>query len=448
VTGAATLKQRPKDRPVFRRGNRFDKYRIAGCLAAGPVSAVYKAHDTIEGIDVALKIPHPHLVDDLFLEDFLREARLSARLVHPNILPLKYASFIEGRFVIALPLGEQTLADRLKHRIALGTVLDYAEQALDALRFAHSKKVIHCDIKPENFILFGKNRLCLADFGISKVAMRTLEASGSGTVGYMAPEQAMGRPSFKSDVFSFGLVLYRMLTGQLPRWPYEWPPPGYDRIRNRLHPEFLKLVNRAMEFEPANRYRNAGHMMAAFERVKKHALTYSRSRRPPRQKKGTGKDWKDVQRRQFRREFGRVLEIRFACQRCGGPVSEAMKHCAWCGLSRKIFRDETRFPERCPRCGRGVKKDWSYCPWCFGPGFEDVDTRHYTDVRYQGKCHSDRCGRKSLMPFMRYCPWCRRSVKRSWMIPGSKERCPSCRWGFVSGFWNYCPWCGKKKASP
>lgn len=444
MTKAVISGQRPARAPFFRRGNRFDKYRIAGCIAVGPFTAVYKAHDTIEGIDVALKIPHPHLVDDPFLEDFLKEARLSAKLVHPNILPLKYASFIEGRFVITLPLGKRTLADRLKHRIALGTVLDYTEQALDALRYAHSRKVIHCDIKPENFILFDQNRLCLADFGISKVAMRTLEASGSGTIGYMAPEQAMGRPSFKSDVFSLGLVVYRMLTGHLPRWPYEWPPPGYDRIRTRLHPDLLNLVNRAMEFEPARRFRDAGHMMAAFEKVRKRALAYSRSKQIRRGKVTNVTGWKDVQRRQFRREFGRVLETRFVCRRCGGPVSETMRHCPWCGTSRKIFRDATRFPARCPRCGRGVKKDWKYCPWCFGSGFKEVDRRQYTDLRYQGRCHNDRCGRKSLMPFMRYCPWCRRSVKQSWPIPGSKARCPSCHWGVVPEFWTYCPWCGKK----
>jgi serine/threonine protein kinase len=96
---------------------------------------------------------------------------------------------------------------------------------IEAVAYAHRQRIIHCDIKPENFILFPDNRLRLTDFGIARVAQNTVAGSGSGTVGYMAPEQAMGKPSMRSDVFSLGLVIYRMLTGQLPEWPFEWPPP-------------------------------------------------------------------------------------------------------------------------------------------------------------------------------------------------------------------------------
>ena len=95
------------------------------------------------------------------------------------------------------------------------------------------KRVLHCDIKPENFILFADGTLKLTDFGIAKIARRTIEASGSGTVGYIAPEQALGRPSFRSDVFSLGLIFYQMFTKKLPQWPFAWPPPEYQRLSAR-----------------------------------------------------------------------------------------------------------------------------------------------------------------------------------------------------------------------
>ena len=99
---------------------------------------------------------------------------------------------------------------------ALDLAVKLADQMLEAVAWAHAHRIIHCDVKPDNFILFTDNRIRLADFGIAKVAMKTIRASGSGTVGYVAPEQAVGKPSFRSDVFSLGLILYRMLSGKLP----------------------------------------------------------------------------------------------------------------------------------------------------------------------------------------------------------------------------------------
>jgi serine/threonine protein kinase len=327
--------------------------------------------------------------------------------------------------------------------MALRTILDLLEQSLDALSYAHSQGIIHCDIKPENFILFSGDYLRLADFGIAKVALRTVEASGSGTLGYIAPEQAMGKPSFKSDVFSLGLILYRMLSGHLPEWPFHWPPPGFERIRRRLHPSLIAFVQRAIEVDPARRFRDASHMLAQFERIKRRTLAYATTQRRKKKSSRTAKDWKEVRRRQFQRAFGRTLETRFNCRRCGGPVSESMRHCPWCGTQRKIHREDTRLPAQCPRCNRGVKLDWKYCPWCYGPGFKDVSDREYTDKRYEARCTNKSCSRKVLMPFMRYCPWCRRAVQRKWKVPGSSEACPSCKWGVLTAYWSTCPWCGK-----
>jgi serine/threonine-protein kinase len=255
------------------------KYRIERRLGEGGFAVVYQAMDTIEGIRVALKVPHTQNVSDEVLRDFRNEARLNAKLDHPHILPLKDASFIDGHFVIVFQLGDKTLSERLRRRMAFKTALDFAEQMLEAVAYAHSLRIVHCDITPDNVILFADKHLRLADFGIAKVAQRTIKGSGSGTVGFMAPEQAMGRPSPKSDVFSLGLIFYRMLTGQRPEWPYQWPPPGHQRLRRRVHPDLIDFLRRAIEPDPRKRFRDGVQMLHVFRRVKKRALRYAAERR-------------------------------------------------------------------------------------------------------------------------------------------------------------------------
>jgi len=420
------------------------KYRIERKLGEGGFAAVYRALDTIEGVRVALKIPHDRLVTSEVLDEFRREVRLAASLQHPNILPLKNAEFIGGHFVVAYPLGQRTLADRMQSRMSLSTALQFAEQMLDAVACAHDHRIIHCDIKPDNLILFPDNWLMLTDFGIAKVAFHTVRASGAGTIGYVAPEQAMGRPSFRSDVFSLGLILYRMLCGHLPEWPFEWPPPGHVRLR-RSHSQLYDLVRRAIAVDPRKRYRDAGQMLSAFRRALSHGQRRKRksSRSTAANSRGLV-DWRQVQRREFLRKFGKLFGSRCNCHKCDGPVFEPMHFCPWCGTVQKVFRGETNFPLQCPRCSRGIKRDWNYCPWCYGPGFEVETNRQYTDKRYAARCGNTKCPRKVLMPFMRYCPWCRRRVRHRWMLANSKEKCSRCGWGVAGAFWHNCPWCSKQ----
>ncbi len=432
-----------KRRNSIRIRQKLGKYRIDGKLGDGGFAAVYKATDTIEGVRVALKIPYEHLVTDSVLEDFRSEVRLAAKLKHPNILPLKNADFVDGRFVLTFPLGERTLADRLRSRLSMSLALDYAEQMLAAVAHAHEQRVIHCDIKPDNLILFAGGRLMLTDFGIAKVALRTIRGSGSGTVGYCAPEQAMGQPSFRSDVFSLGLVLYRMLSGQLPEWPYHWPPPGFDRLAQRAHPALVELIRRTIAVDPQQRFAHGGAALLAWRRIKPRVLNYrGASGVAPRPE--VKRDWRTLRLRQFQQQFGTDLETKYRCAKCDGPVSEAMGHCPWCGAHRARHDAQTRFPQQCPRCLRGMKLDWSYCPWCFGGGFEVTSTREFSDVRYTARCNNGKCARKHLMPFMRYCPWCRNKVRRKWKLKGSEDACHACGWGVAGEYWSYCPWCGKK----
>ena len=351
---------------------------------------------------------------------------------------MQNASYIGGHLVIAMELGEESLADRLERRISTARALDLAEQALAALAHAHEHRIIHCDIKPENYILFSGNRLKLADFGFAKKVLRTLKASGSGTIDYIAPEQAMGRPKFQSDVFSAGLVLWRMFSGKLPEWPYTWPLAGHDTLAARVRPEFIDFLRKAIQTDPKDRYRDAIQMYAEFEKLHTKARRQRRTR--SRKKNRVATTWRQIQWREFQRKYKTVLDTRHQCRNCEGPVSESMHACPWCGFDHPSRGCETTMPASCPRCERGVKKDWHYCAWCYGPGFEIETDRRYADKRYTAKCANPRC-REPQMPFMRYCPWCRTKVKKPWMLPGSKKSCRACKWGIAAEFWNFCPWC-------
>lgn len=263
----------------LRSRQRLGKYRIERRLGVGAFAAVYQAMDTIQGIRVALKVPHDSLVTTQVLSDFRNEIRTTSRLEHQNILSLKDASIIDERLVMVFRLGIETLDDRMRRRMSLETAMHLAEQILKGTAYAHRQRVVHCDIKPENVILFENQHVRLADFGIAKVSQRTLQGSGTGTVGYMAPEQAMGRPSLKSDVFSLGLIVYRMLSGHWPEWPYEWPFAGAHRLRGRVHPDFIAFMKKSISLKPAKRYRDADQMLSAFRRLRPRTLRFAQTRR-------------------------------------------------------------------------------------------------------------------------------------------------------------------------
>jgi len=421
---------------MLRARQKIGKYRILGRIASGPLADVYRAFDTIQKIRVALKIPKSG--DATGEEEFLHEVQVATRLKHPNILSVLNASYIDDHFVIAMELGEESLADRIERRTSTARAMELATQALAALAHAHEHRIIHCDIKPENYIIFPGNQLKLADFGFAKISLRTLKASGSGTIDYIAPEQAMGRPKFQSDVFSLGLVLYRLFSGKLPEWPFEWPMAGHDRLASRVRPEFTEFLRKAIQLDPSKRYRDAVQMQAAFERLHSHARRQKRAK--PKNGSRSGSSWRQMQWREFQRKYRKALHTSHHCRRCEGPVSESMQACPWCGFDNPARGSESLFASTCPRCERGAKNDWNYCSWCYGPGFVEETSRRYADKRYTSRCSSRRC-RGPLMPFMRYCPWCRTKVKQPWKLPGSRHTCKACKWGIAKEFWNYCAWC-------
>lgn len=421
---------------MLRARQKLGKFRIIRRLANGPLAAVYEASDTIHKSRVALKIPKT--TGGIDEDDFLREVQVAIKLQHPNILSVHDASYIDSHFVIVMPLGKESLADRMERRMSTERALEIARQAIASVAHAHAHKIIHCDVKPENFILFDDNVVRLTDFGFAKISLKTLKASGSGTVDYISPEQAMGHPKFQSDVFSLGLVLYRLFSGSLPGWPFEWPMVGHSRLRDRLRPELIEVLRRAIKLDPKERYRDAVQMQKAFERINNTARRQRQSTRKSVSKAGSA--WRKLQWREFQSNYKSILETRYKCRRCEGPVSEPMQACPWCGTDNPTRGTDSHMPGHCPRCERGVKRDWDNCPWCYGPGFESEANRHYPDKRYSSRCQNNKCG-EPLMPFMRYCPWCRSKVTRPWMIKGNRHKCEACGSGIVKEFWNFCAWC-------
>jgi hypothetical protein len=258
-------------------------------------------------------------------------------------------------------------------------------------------------------------------------------------VGYIAPEQAVGRPMFQSDVFSLGLVIYELLTGHLPEWPYDWPLPGNDRLKRKLKPRLVDWLRRAIAVRPEHRYKDAQVMYREFKR---RANGQRRKRGSSRRKRDDPGAWQQVLFKEFQRKYQTELQTRHQCRHCAGPIAEAMRACPWCGVKTEPRHQDLGFPAHCPRCHHGSKLDWRYCAWCYGPAFEVETTRHYSDKRYTAHCSNRKC-RGELMPFMHYCPWCHEKVRRAWKLPGSKETCRHCGWGVDRNYWHHCPWCAK-----
>lgn len=251
----------------LRKGSRLGKYRIQATLGSGTFARVYKARDEIEGRVVALKVPHEAIIQSQ-MDDLLKEVRIMVRLDHPNILPVLNADIIDERLIIAHPLAEETLASRLKRRMGSATAQGILEDVMAGAAHAHDKRVIHCDINPHNILLFADGSAKLGDFGIAKVASATVMAgSGSGTVGYLSPDQAMGRPSFRSDVFAVGLVAYRMFSKELPRWPYEWPLIGLPQLRKKVTPATIAWIRKSIAVDERKRFANATRMAKAYDGI-------------------------------------------------------------------------------------------------------------------------------------------------------------------------------------
>ncbi len=360
-------------------GTTLGKYRILAPLGHGGMAHVYRAHQENLDREVAIKVLPPwYAADRNFVERFNLEARLVARLSHPNIVTIHDFSEQNGHLYIVMQLVDggtlKQLLDRLRdpsssayqHSQEVIGAMDVAEanrifqQLASALAYAHEQGIIHRDIKPVNVLLDRTKRPILSDFGIAKVLASTKEltrpGAGVGTPEYMSPEQCKGEQvDGRADIYALGVMLYESLTGRTPfigdNYPaiahshlYETPPD--PRLFNRLIPQPVSdVILTALQKKSEQRYQRASDMAKALE----HAVQVA-SKGGTYQLSTTGQPSID------RAPTSPI----YLCPKCERPNKPDIYYCTRCGSPLNLCpncRSQNKAKDRfCTKCGYALNR--------------------------------------------------------------------------------------------
>lgn len=268
------------------------RYEIIRPIGYGGMAEVFLAHDQLLDRDVAVKMLRNQFLEDKeLLEQFRREAKSAARLVHPYIINI-YDVVSEGnnQYIVMEYVDGVTLKEYMQeHKLSLNAVLEIGVRLADALQHAHSHNIIHCDIKPQNILIDKNMNPKIADFGIAKmVTNQTMVYSKSvmGSVHYISPEQASGgKITACSDVYSLGIVIFEMLTGQVPyvgttavsvaMMHVEKPVPQLKDYMENVPDGLQEIMNKALAKRCEDRYINAGELRRDLMNLKMKLFPFS-----------------------------------------------------------------------------------------------------------------------------------------------------------------------------
>lgn len=334
---------------MFYQGQILGKYKILDVLGAGGFGIVYLAEDQMIRKQVAIKVPHKQ---DSGVEKLLKEPRLLAALDHPNIVKVLTAEKTAQVFYIVMEFVEgKSLEEHLKKvgRIPFENAIHWFFQLCDALAYAHSKKLIHRDVRPANVLLAGNNQVKLTDFGTSRyLADQAYASTRIGSPPYMSPEHYKGKATSQSDIYSLGILMYECLTGDLPY--FDAKPANIIRMAMKkdvrlphelyadIPEKFSRIVMKAMHPSPPVRFASFIDLRNAMEsilnpktKIQSQELAFLINDEPSMEKHGPP----------------RSATIHFAssrpkrdpsslfCWNCGRPISHRSQNCPHCRMPPK-----------------------------------------------------------------------------------------------------------------
>jgi serine/threonine-protein kinase len=378
-------------------GTTLGNYRILGPLGQGGMARVYKAYQENLDREVAVKVLPPwYAADRNFVERFNLEARLVARLSHPNIVTVHDANEQQGHLYIVMQLVDGgTLKQRLDALQQQGKVMNLAlvtpifTQIASALAYAHEQGIIHRDVKPVNVLMDSSGRPILSDFGIAKVLAATKDnltrpGAGVGTPEYMSPEQCQGaQVDGRADIYALGVMLFEAMTGRVPFQGDNYPalahshlyeqPPRPATFNPAISPAVEQIILKALMKQPQQRYQHAHELADALNHVWRQSMTpvnpppagdyrqYQQAEAPfPGQASPPPfSTWDSPKRNAYDQNILRtppLPQVSFPCPKCGNLNRPQMKFCTRCGQElKRCFNCGTANPAGnrfCTKCGR------------------------------------------------------------------------------------------------